>query len=280
VRARARAHALKARHKRSVATLHVAPRCHEVLEARRRERRLAAKNGVYGNNHCQPKAACGRRRRPRWPPKAAEGGAEGGAEGRRRPPKAAGPGRGLTSYLSKVAGRERRSGGALCAAQRMRCCALGRGAGAAGCCAQLQRSAAALHVAPRCYDVMEARRRERRSGGALCAARRVRCCAGGRGTGAAGCCAHLQRSAAALHVAPRCYDVMEARRRERRNGGALCAAQRMRCCALGRGASAAPQRRTSYRAIMRSWTGAVVLGSAAVRCAARPRVPRSLQLRL
>jgi hypothetical protein len=98
--------------------------------------------------------------------------------------------------------RERHSGSALHTAQRARCCAGERDAGAASCCAQRRRSAAALHVAPRCYDAMEARRREWRSSGALCTAQRMRCCAGGRGAGAAGCCAQRsQRRSAARPAA-------------------------------------------------------------------------------
>jgi hypothetical protein len=76
-------------------------------------------------------------------------------------------------------------------------------AGTAGSCTQHGRRAAAPHVAPRCHEVLDACRHERRSGGALCAAQRVRSFAGGRGAGAAGSCARCARRAAALHVAPR-----------------------------------------------------------------------------
>jgi hypothetical protein len=83
-----------------------------------------------------------------------------------------------------------------------------RGAGAAGCCTQHKRSAAAPHVAPRRHDVMDARRHERRSGRALCALQWGRWCAGGQCAGAAGSCARCARRAAALHVVRRCRDVM------------------------------------------------------------------------
>jgi hypothetical protein len=101
-----------------------------------------------------------------------------------------------------------------------------------GCCAQRRRRAAAQHVAPRCPEVLEANQCEWRSGGALCAAQRVRCCAGGRGAGAAGCWAQRKRSAAATHVAARWYDGVEARRRAWRCLSALCAAQRVRCACV------------------------------------------------
>jgi hypothetical protein len=102
-------------------------------------------------------------------------------------------------------------GGVLCTAQQVRCCARGRGAGASGCCAQRKRSAALPHVAPCFYDAMEAHRRERRSGGVLCAAQQVRCCACERGAGAAGCCAQRQRSSASPHTLPRCHEVLDGR---------------------------------------------------------------------
>jgi hypothetical protein len=114
-----------------------------------------------------------------------------------------------------------------------------RGAGAAGSCALHKRRAAALHVAPRLHEVLEARWREWRSGGALCAAQRARCCAGAQRAGAAGSCTQHKRSAAAPHVAPRRNEVLEARRREWRSGGALCALQRGRCCAGAQRAGAA-----------------------------------------
>jgi hypothetical protein len=60
-----------------------------------------------------------------------------------------------------------RSGRALCAAQGVRHCTGGRGAGEAGCCARRKRSDAVTHVAARCHEVLEAHRREWRSGGAL-----------------------------------------------------------------------------------------------------------------
>jgi hypothetical protein len=85
---------------------------------------------------------------------------------------------------------------------------------------------------------MQSRRRKQRYSSALCAAQQVRCCAGGRGVGAAGCYAQRTRSGASLHVAPRCCDVKEARRREWRSGGALCAAQQVCCCVGGRGGGA------------------------------------------
>jgi hypothetical protein len=78
-----------------------------------------------------------------------------------------------------------------------------RRTGAAGSCARCARRAAALHVAPRCHEVLDACRHERRSGGALCVAQRVRCCAAVWRTGAAGSCAQHKRSTAAPHVAPR-----------------------------------------------------------------------------
>jgi hypothetical protein len=63
-----------------------------------------------------------------------------------------------------------------------------RGAGAASSCARCACRAAALHVVARFHKIREARQRERRSGGALCAAQRVHCCAGVRDAGAAGTC--------------------------------------------------------------------------------------------
>jgi hypothetical protein len=196
VRARARAHALQARHKRSVAALHVAPRCHEVLEARRRERRSG-------------KALCAARR-----VRCCAGGRGAGAAGccAQRKRSAAAP-HVLPRYHEVLEARRRelRSGGALCAARRVRCCAGGRGAGAAGCCAQRKRSAAAAHVAPRCHEVLNGHRCACRCGGALCATQGVRCSAGGRGAGAAGCCAQRKRSAAAPHVLPRYHEVMAGR---------------------------------------------------------------------
>jgi hypothetical protein len=114
-----------------------------------------------------------------------------------------------------------------------------RGAGAASSCARCACRAAALHVVARFHKIREARQRERRSGGALCAAQRVHCCAGGQRTGAAGCCAQNKPSAAASHVAPRLRYVLESSRHARRSGSALCAPQRTRWCAGVRRAGAA-----------------------------------------
>jgi hypothetical protein len=113
---------------------------------------------------------------------------------------------------------------ALCAAQQVRRCAGERGAGAAGCCAQLKRSATAPHVFSRCHKVLDGYWCFWRRGGALCAAQRVRRCAGERGVGATGCCAQRKRSAAAPHVVPRCHEVLDGRLCVWWCGGALCAA--------------------------------------------------------
>jgi hypothetical protein len=198
---------------RSAAEPHVPPYFHEVLEARRRERRswralhtAQRARRCAGGGGAGAAGCCAQRSRSAAPPRVAPH-CQDVLEARRR---------------------ERRSGGALCASQRARRCACVQGAGAAGCCAQRWRSVAALHVAPRCHDVLEARRRERRSGGALCASQRACCCAGGQGAGAGGCCAQHRRSAAALYLAPRCHDVTEAHGRERCSWRALCVPQLQR----------------------------------------------------
>jgi hypothetical protein len=87
-----------------------------------------------------------------------------------------------------------------------------------------KRSAAGLHVTPRCRDVMEARRHERRSGGARCAAQRARR-AHVRGVGAAGCCEQRMCSAAAPHAASRCPAVLGLRRRAWRGTPQRCIGQ-------------------------------------------------------
>jgi hypothetical protein len=78
-----------------------------------------------------------------------------------------------------------------------------RGAGAASSCARCALRGAALHVVARFHEVLDARRHERRSGGALCAAQRMqRLCVLVR-AGTAGCSAQRRRRTPAPHVAPR-----------------------------------------------------------------------------